>query len=152
MDDLARRTERLAQQQHEFEDKLKRAFPNGPDASNPRTQPGQTQPQAEALAAEKDRIGAEILTHYPKEIDLGVQITRQEAWTDRDGKERYSLEIRGESFSFTNTPHFVLNSNGNNASGNTNVSITSPTFGYVTSTLNGDTGARVFQLGMKFSF
>src|SRR4030081_93197 len=33
----------------------------------------------------KDRIGAEILTHYPKEIDLGVQITRQEAWTDRDG-------------------------------------------------------------------
>jgi magnesium chelatase subunit I len=33
----------------------------------------------------KDRIGAEIPTHYPKEIDLGVQITRQEAWTDRDG-------------------------------------------------------------------
>ena len=30
----------------------------------------------------KDRIGAEIMTHYPKEIDLGVQITRQEAWTD----------------------------------------------------------------------
>jgi len=33
----------------------------------------------------KDRIGAEILTHYPKEIDLGIQITRQEAWTARDG-------------------------------------------------------------------
>jgi magnesium chelatase subunit I len=33
----------------------------------------------------KDRIGAEIMTHYPKEIDLGIQITRQEAWTDRDG-------------------------------------------------------------------
>src|SRR5258707_169850 len=33
----------------------------------------------------KDRIGAKILTHYPKEIDLGVQITRQEHWTDRDG-------------------------------------------------------------------
>jgi len=67
-------------------------------------------------------------------------------------KERYSLEIRGEAFSFTNTPHFVLNSNGNNAAGNTNVSVTSPTFGYVTSTLNGDTGARTFQLGMKFTF
>src|SRR2546422_5024343 len=37
----------------------------------------------------KDRIGAEIMTHYPKEISLGVEITRQEAWTARDGlKER----------------------------------------------------------------
>jgi magnesium chelatase subunit I len=33
----------------------------------------------------KDRIGTEIMTHYPKEIDLGVEITRQEAWTSRDG-------------------------------------------------------------------
>ena len=33
----------------------------------------------------KDRIGAEILTHYPKEIELGVEITRQEAWIARDG-------------------------------------------------------------------
>src|SRR2546427_7835915 len=33
----------------------------------------------------KDRIGAEIMTHYPKEIGLGVEITRQEAWTTRDG-------------------------------------------------------------------
>jgi magnesium chelatase subunit I len=33
----------------------------------------------------KDRIGAEIMTHYPKEIELGVEITRQEAWTVRDG-------------------------------------------------------------------
>src|ERR1043166_6211443 len=37
----------------------------------------------------KDRIGTEIMTHYPKEIELGVEITRQEAWTARDGlKER----------------------------------------------------------------
>src|SRR5437660_680468 len=35
----------------------------------------------------KDRIGAEIMTHYPKEIGLGVEITRQEAWTTRDGLE-----------------------------------------------------------------
>ena len=33
----------------------------------------------------KDRIGAEITTHYPKEISLGVEITKQEAWTARDG-------------------------------------------------------------------
>src|SRR3979411_567870 len=39
----------------------------------------------------KDRIGAEILTHYPKEIDLGVQITRQEAWTARDDSQERLL-------------------------------------------------------------
>jgi magnesium chelatase subunit I len=32
----------------------------------------------------KDRIGSEILTHYPETVDLGMSITRQEAWTDRD--------------------------------------------------------------------
>ena len=31
----------------------------------------------------KDRIGAEILTHYPKELPSAIEITRQEAWTDR---------------------------------------------------------------------
>jgi magnesium chelatase subunit I len=37
----------------------------------------------------KDRIGAEIMTHYPAELQTGVEITRQEAWTFRDGlKER----------------------------------------------------------------
>jgi magnesium chelatase subunit I len=37
----------------------------------------------------KDRIGSEIMTHYPKELPTAVEITRQEAWTnrfaDRDG-------------------------------------------------------------------
>jgi magnesium chelatase subunit I len=33
----------------------------------------------------KDRIGSEISTHYPLSVDTGVQITRQEAWTSRDG-------------------------------------------------------------------
>ena len=33
----------------------------------------------------KDRIGAEIMTHYPADLQLGVEITRQEAWTTRDG-------------------------------------------------------------------
>jgi len=31
----------------------------------------------------KDRIGSEILTHYPKELQTAVEITKQEAWTDR---------------------------------------------------------------------
>lgn len=31
----------------------------------------------------KDRIGSEILTHYPRTVPLGMQITRQEAWVDR---------------------------------------------------------------------
>ncbi|HEX8492955.1 MAG TPA: hypothetical protein VF658_08955 [Pyrinomonadaceae bacterium] len=33
----------------------------------------------------KDRIGAEISTHYPTDLQLGVEITKQEAWTTRDG-------------------------------------------------------------------
>jgi magnesium chelatase subunit I len=34
----------------------------------------------------KDRIGSEILTHYPETVDLGIDITRQEAWTKRDNR------------------------------------------------------------------
>jgi magnesium chelatase subunit I len=33
----------------------------------------------------KDRIGSEIRTHYPEGVETGVQITRSEAWVDRDG-------------------------------------------------------------------
>ncbi len=32
----------------------------------------------------KDRIGAEILTHYPRTTEEGMEITRQEAWLHRD--------------------------------------------------------------------
>ncbi len=32
----------------------------------------------------KDRIGSEILTHYPLSVELGVAITAQEAWTARE--------------------------------------------------------------------
>ncbi len=35
----------------------------------------------------KDRIGAEILTHYPRSHGEGMSITRQEAWVNRDGRE-----------------------------------------------------------------
>ncbi len=40
----------------------------------------------------KDRIGAEITTHYPSEVPTAIQITRQEAWVERDGlKERLHI-------------------------------------------------------------
>lgn len=32
----------------------------------------------------KDRIGSEIRTHYPRTVEEGMAITRQEAWTARD--------------------------------------------------------------------
>jgi magnesium chelatase subunit I len=37
----------------------------------------------------KDRIGTEIMTHYPAELQTAVEITRQEAWVSRgDSAER----------------------------------------------------------------
>jgi magnesium chelatase subunit I len=32
----------------------------------------------------KDRIGSEIRTHYPATLEHGIEITRSEAWTDRE--------------------------------------------------------------------
>ena len=34
----------------------------------------------------KDRIGTEVLTHYPRSLEEGVGITMQEAWLERDGR------------------------------------------------------------------
>ncbi len=31
----------------------------------------------------KDRIDAQIITHYPKELETGISITKQEAWDER---------------------------------------------------------------------
>ena len=33
----------------------------------------------------KDRIGSEVLTHYPETVELGMSITQQEAWMARAG-------------------------------------------------------------------
>ena len=33
----------------------------------------------------KDRIGSEVITHYPRTVLLGMEITSQEAWTERGG-------------------------------------------------------------------
>lgn len=41
----------------------------------------------------KDRIGAEIMTHYPKDIGLGTAITKQEAWIKRGDLEDFAVEI-----------------------------------------------------------
>jgi len=34
----------------------------------------------------KDRIGSEVLTHYPRSVELGMTITGQEAWVRRNGR------------------------------------------------------------------
>jgi magnesium chelatase subunit I len=56
----------------------------------------------------KDRIGSEVLTHYPESVELGMAITQQEAWTTRGGLpvrvpefvaeviERVAFEARGD--------------------------------------------------------
>ncbi len=37
----------------------------------------------------KDRIGAQIQTHYPRSYRDGMEITLQEAWLEREGRELY---------------------------------------------------------------
>jgi hypothetical protein len=62
--------------------------------------------------------------------------------------ERFNVQLRAESFNLTNTPQFA----------NPTVSLTSQTFGYVTSTVgsgtgvNGVGGGRVVQLGTRVTF
>ena len=46
----------------------------------------------------KDRIDSQILTHYPKDLGIGVEITRQEAWADR-------ANGAGESAVTVHVPH-----------------------------------------------
>ncbi|MCB2154176.1 magnesium chelatase [bacterium] len=42
----------------------------------------------------KDRIDAQILTHYPEDLEHAKAITRQEAWTDRDSNVQVPELIR----------------------------------------------------------
>ncbi len=44
----------------------------------------------------KDRIGSEVLTHYPESVELGMSITEQEAWTARDGRPVRVPDFVGE--------------------------------------------------------
>src|SRR6185503_5500271 len=41
----------------------------------------------------KDRIGTEIMTHYPAELQTAVEITRQEAWLYRAGFTGSNLQV-----------------------------------------------------------
>jgi magnesium chelatase subunit I len=41
----------------------------------------------------KDRIGSEIQTHYPKDVQMSSEITKQEAWTRRDGLEDFTVTV-----------------------------------------------------------
>jgi len=50
----------------------------------------------------KDRIGTEIMTHYPAELQTAVEITRQEAWVSRS-----SLDHPDGSHSRLHIPEFV---------------------------------------------
>jgi len=50
----------------------------------------------------KDRIGTEIMTHYPAELQTAVEITRQEAWVNRSG-----LDHPDGSRSRLHIPEFV---------------------------------------------
>jgi magnesium chelatase subunit I len=50
----------------------------------------------------KDRIGAEITTHYPTELQTAVEITRQEAWVNREG-----INSAAGSTSQLNIPEFI---------------------------------------------
>ena len=47
----------------------------------------------------KDRIGTEIMTHYPADLQTAIEITRQEAWVNRDGSD--------SSPSRLNIPEFI---------------------------------------------
>ena len=41
----------------------------------------------------KDRIDSQILTHYPRELDTGIEITRQEAWQDRTETDGGGVQV-----------------------------------------------------------
>lgn len=39
----------------------------------------------------KDRIDSQIITHYPREMDVAIQITRQESWAERNGEIKVNI-------------------------------------------------------------
>jgi len=55
----------------------------------------------------KDRIGTEIMTHYPAEIQTAVEITRQEAWVDRGSMESFGGRDLKGSNSRPHIPEFI---------------------------------------------
>ncbi|WP_138429560.1 sigma 54-interacting transcriptional regulator [Fodinibius saliphilus] len=41
----------------------------------------------------KDRIDSQILTHYPQKVEVGMQITEQEAWTSRGSNVQVTVPL-----------------------------------------------------------
>src|SRR5699024_5897961 len=41
----------------------------------------------------KDRIGAEVMTHYPETVHEGIRITAQEAWLDRERIDGRPIDV-----------------------------------------------------------
>ncbi len=41
----------------------------------------------------KDRIDSQIITHYPKTLSIGIEITRQEAWEDRSAEDGTGVTV-----------------------------------------------------------
>lgn len=41
----------------------------------------------------KDRIDSQIITHYPKSVEVGMQITEQEAWQDRSDQHGDRVDV-----------------------------------------------------------
>ena len=46
----------------------------------------------------KDRIGSVVLTHYPLTREAGIQITDENAWTDRNAEDSESLTVKVPRF------------------------------------------------------
>jgi magnesium chelatase subunit I len=41
----------------------------------------------------KDRMGAEVQTHYPANVQLSSEITKQEAWIHREGLDGFTVDV-----------------------------------------------------------
>src|SRR5258708_32714562 len=48
-------------------------------------------PRGKIITPLKDRIGAEIRTHYPASVEEGMTITAQEAWVGRDSGKKIDV-------------------------------------------------------------
>jgi len=65
----------------------------------------------------KDRIDSQIITHYPRSIEIGMRITDQEAWTDRNNHieiemPRFIREVVEETAVFARDSEYVDQKSG----------------------------------------
>jgi len=55
----------------------------------------------------KDRIGSEIRTHYPENIEEGIAITAQEAWSARSWDDARGKDKEGHPTNNIEIPHYI---------------------------------------------